>query len=98
MALEIKWSRRADKSFDQILEHLENDWGKTVVKAFVRKVYDFLDILSEFPEIGVMQLPEKGIRGFSLTKQIKVFYKIKTKSIILLVFFDNRQNPLKKRL
>ena len=98
MALEIKWSKRADKNFDQILEHLESDWGVTVVKAFVRKVYDFLDILSEFPEIGVMQLPEKGIRGFSLTKQIKVFYKIKTKSIILLVFFDNRQNPLKKRL
>ena len=51
MALKIYWTKRADKKFDQILDYLLVEWGETVAKAFTRKVYDFLDILSEFPEI-----------------------------------------------
>ena len=50
MALKIYWTKRADKKFDQILDYLLVEWGETVAKAFTRKVYDFLDILSEFPE------------------------------------------------
>ncbi len=98
MALEIKWSKRADKSFDKIIEYLEDNWSENVVKAFVQKLYDFLELLSEFPEIGAMQYPEKSIRGFTLTKQVNVFYKIKADTIIILDFFDNRQDPKKKSL
>ncbi len=29
MALEIKWSKRADKKFDKILEYLLTNWGAT---------------------------------------------------------------------
>ncbi len=98
MALEIKWSKRADKSFDKIIEYLEDNQSENVVKAFVQKLYDFLELLSEFPEIGAMQYPEKSIRGFTLTKQVNVFYKIKADTIIILDFFDNRQDPKKKSL
>ena len=55
MALEIVWSKRADKNFDSILEHLSEEWGNKVTKAFVKKVYDLFDILSEFPEIGTLE-------------------------------------------
>ena len=97
MALEIKWSKRADKKFDKILEYLLVSWGERVTKNFVKKVYDFLDILSEFPEMGSIENKEKGIRGFTIAKQINIFYRIKGETIILLDFFDNRQNPKKKR-
>lgn len=97
MALEIKWSKRADLSFDRIIDYLEGEWGEKVTKAFVRKVYDFLDILSEFPEIGSLQLQEKGIRGFPISKQITVFYKINKQIIIILDFFDTRQDPEKRK-
>ena len=62
----------------------------------MRKLYDFLEILSEFPEIGSLQYPEKGIRGFALTKQVSIFYRIDNNEIVLLDFFDNRSNPKKK--
>ena len=62
----------------------------------MRKLYDFLGILSEFPEIGSIQWPDKNIRGFSLTKQVSIFYKIEGDQIILLDFFDNRSDPKKK--
>jgi plasmid stabilization system protein ParE len=97
MALEIVWSKRADKKFDLILEYLSNEWGNKVTKAFVKKVYDFLDILSEFPEIGTLENKDKAIRGFVIIKQVSVFYAIRNNQIIILNFFDNRQSPNKKR-
>lgn len=97
MALDIHWSKRADKKFDKILEYLILEWGENVTKAFVRKTYDFLDILSEFLDIGSIENKENGIRGFTIIKQVNIFYKVKGDKIILLNFFDNRQNPHKKK-
>ena len=97
MALTIYWTKQADQKFDQILKYLEEEWGDKVTRAFVRKVYDFLDILSEFPEIGTLENAERNIRGFVIVKQLTVFYKIKDDTIILLSFFDNRQNPKRKK-
>ncbi len=97
MALEIEWSKRADNSFDRIIDYLHAEWGDQVVQAFVRKTYDFLDILAEFPEVGSLQVQDKGIRGFTLIKQVIMFYKVKGNSIIILDFFDTRQNPEKKK-
>jgi plasmid stabilization system protein ParE len=97
MALTIFWTKRADKKFDQILDYLLEEWGESVAKSFIRKVYDFLDILSEFPEIGTIENKEKGIRGFAIVNQVSLFYRISGDKIILLNFFDNRQNPRKRR-
>ena len=96
MALEIRWTTRADIKLDHLIIYLETEWGESVVKAFMKKLYDFLEILSEFPEIGTIQYPEKNIRGFTLTKQINVFYKIESDYIVLIDIFDNRSNPKKK--
>ena len=96
MALEIRWTTRADIKLDHLIIFFESEWGESVVRAFMKKLYDFLEILSEFPEIGSMQYPEKNIRGFSLTKQISIFYKIDGNQIILLDLFDNRSDPKKK--
>ena len=97
MALKVKWSKFADRSFDRILEYLQSEWGENITRAFVRRTYEFLDLLAEFPEIGSMENPEKQIRGFVLIKQITVFYIRKTDSIILLNFYDNRQKPTIKK-
>ncbi|MBU2651643.1 MAG: type II toxin-antitoxin system RelE/ParE family toxin [Bacteroidetes bacterium] len=97
MALEIKWSKRADSKFDTILEYLSIEWGEKNTESFVKKVYDFLDILSEFPEIGTLENKEKGIRGFTITKQLNVFYQIRENDIVILNFFDNRQSPQKRK-
>jgi plasmid stabilization system protein ParE len=98
MALEIKWSKKADRSFDMILEYLTKEWGEKVSKAFVRKAYDLFDILSEFPEIGTVENQEKNIRGIVIVKQIIIFYTIRENKIILLDFFDCRKNPETKIL
>ena len=97
MALNIVWTKRADYKFDQIILYIEQEWGDRVTSAFVKKVYDFLDILIEFPGIGTLEHKEKNIRGFTVTKQINIYYKIKGDNIIILNFYDNRRNPKRKR-
>lgn len=97
MALEVKWSIRADKKFDKIINYLLVKWGAKATSTFVRKVYEFIDLVVEFPEIGTLEDKEKNIRGFVVVKQITIFYRVKGKTIILLNFFDNRQGPKRKR-
>ena len=97
MALEIYWSRQADKKFDNILEYLELEWGEYNVSIFVKKVYDFLDTLKELPEIGTIENKDLNIRGFVIIKQLTLFYQIRDEKIILLNFYDNRQKPRKRK-
>ena len=93
MALDVKWSEDANESFERILDYLQSQWGLKVVQAFVRKTYEFLDLLAVFPEIGSVENTGPKIRGFVLVKQISVFYICKNDSIVLLIFYDNRQRP-----
>lgn len=97
MALEIRWSKRADKKFDTLVEYLLIEWGQQFTKEFIGKVYEFIDILADFPELGIIENKEKAIRGFTIVKQISIFYTVDSHQIIILDFFDNRQSPKKKK-
>ena len=96
MAFKIVWTKRADKKLWKIIRYLEKEWGANTARDFDRRVFDFLEILSKFPELGSIEEKEKGIRGFVLTKYTKLFYRVKGKEIILLTLFDTRMNPQKK--
>jgi len=97
MALEVFWSKRADKRFDSIITYLETNWGEHTVSLFVKKVYEFLEFVSEFPEIGSIEKEDLNIRGFAIIKQITIFYQLRDQRIIILNFYDNRQRPRRKR-
>jgi plasmid stabilization system protein ParE len=98
MALKIVWSSRAKLKFDLIISYLIKEWGEKSAKQFICKVFDFLEILSEYPEIGSVENKIKSIRGFTIVKHVNIYYRIKGDSIILILFFDNRQNPKKRKL
>jgi plasmid stabilization system protein ParE len=94
--MRITLSKRATKSFLSIKNYIEGKWGGLVASAFEQKVIDFLDLLELFPEMGVIEVREKNIYGFQLTRQTRIFYRIKKETIIVLVFFDTRQHPKKR--
>jgi plasmid stabilization system protein ParE len=70
-------TKRAEKNYRLIKGYIKNEWGERVAEAFEHKTVDFLDLLEDFPEIGVVEVTEKQIRCFQLTKQTRVFYRIK---------------------
>lgn len=97
MARVVKWSKHADKKYDKIIDYLLGEWGENVTKAFVKRTFEFLDLLIDFPEIGSVENEDRQIRGFVLIKQLTIFYKIKGDTIVILNFYDNRQNPKRRR-
>jgi len=94
--MRISLTKRAEKNYRSIKDYITKEWGERVAEAFEQKTVDFLDILEDFPEMGVVDVIEKQIRGFQLTKQTRVFYRIKGERIIILTFFDVRQDPRKR--
>ena len=97
MALKIQWSKKASKRFDEIINYLEKEFGDEVSSKFIQKVYEFLDLLEKFPELGSLEYKALNIRGFVIVKQTTIFYQVKNDEIIVLNFFDNRQNPKNRK-
>ena len=94
--MNIRLSKRAEKTYIAIREYIIEDFGENVADTFEDKVTDFLELLKIFPKIGSVEIEEKHTFGFQLTKQTKIFYQIKKDQIIILSFFDVRQSPKKK--
>lgn len=94
--MEIFLTKRAEKNYVSIKEYITRKWGERISQVFEQKTVDFLDLLEIFPEMGTVEVVEKQIRGFQLTKQTKIFYRIRGTRIIILTFFDVRQDPKKK--
>lgn len=94
--MKIRWTVRASKNLDKILEYLEDEWDIKTVQNFATKLLNLLETLKSKPEIGKIVEKDKEIRSFVLTKQNTVFYRIKDQQIIILQLFDNRMNPKKR--
>jgi len=92
----IEVSKRAEKSFHSIKDFIRSKWGELVAEDFEQKVVGFLDLLEYFPEMGTLEIPDKKIYGFQLTRQTRIFYRVKGGKIIIMVFFDVRQDPKKR--
>jgi len=93
----IRWTQKAQQSFDQIVDFLKEEWSINSATRFVQKSNHFIELLKTQPNIGRAETVKKDLRSFVLTRQTIVFYRIKNeKVIVLLKFFNTRQHPLKK--
>jgi plasmid stabilization system protein ParE len=90
------FTKRANKSFSNIKDYLIEEWSESVALAFEQRTIDFLDLIERFPEMGVVEIAQKNLRSYLLTKQVRVFYRIKGNQVIILTFFDTRKNPKKR--
>jgi plasmid stabilization system protein ParE len=96
MARKVRLTKRADNKLDNILLHLNKDFGVRAVDRFLKRLYSFFDIIIEFPQIGTINDKEKGIYGFVLEKQVTVFYRFAEKEVVIINFFETRKDPMSK--
>lgn len=85
---------RAEKNFDSIVDYIKDTWGEKTAKQFVKKTDELFRLLKNYPSIG--QIESGDIRGFQLSPHTRILYRIRDKKIIILAFFDVRQDPKKK--
>jgi plasmid stabilization system protein ParE len=98
MAFEIRWTPEATETFGAIIFWLEQHWTEREIAAFIRKTEHTIKHISDYPEMYKAS-SKRAIRVANITSQINLFYKTnKTRdTIILLSFWDNRQNPEKQK-
>jgi plasmid stabilization system protein ParE len=85
---------RAERNFDSILNYIKRKWGAKTAQEFVQKADEIFKLLKNFPSIG--QIEKDDIRGFQLSPHTRILYRIREEKLIILAFFDVRQNPKKK--
>ena len=85
---------RAERNFDSIVDYIADKWGERTAKQFVLKTDEIFKLLQNYPTMG--QIENGEIRGFQLTRQTRILYRIRDEKIIILAFFDVRQDPNKK--
>jgi plasmid stabilization system protein ParE len=92
--MEVFITSRAEHHFNKIVDYLKNKWGEKTVKEFINKVDEIFSLLENYPSIG--QIETNDIRGFQLTSHTRILYRIRDNKIIIISFFDSRQDPKKK--
>lgn len=91
--MKIIITTQAEKNLIDITDYLYAKFGEIVIQRFLEKINSFKIQISSHPEIGKKYY--NGIYVFLLIKQINAFYRIENNKIIILTFWDNRQNPTK---
>lgn len=94
--MKLVWTEKAQRRIGEVLEYIEREFGTKARQTFIEKTQDFTQILIEFPEMGTLEIKEKNLRGFQLTNQTRVFYRVKKICIIILTLIDSHQNPKKR--
>jgi plasmid stabilization system protein ParE len=93
MSLEVRWAKEAEFTFDSIVSLIKNNWGEQSSDRFILKTKKVLNSISQHP----FMFPESGIdniRKAVITRQSSVFYEVYSDKILLVFFWDNRQDPL----
>ena len=94
--MKLVWTEKAQQRIGEILEYIEREFGAKARQTLREKTQDFTRILIQFPEMGTLEIKEKNLRGFQLTNQTRVFYRVKKNCIIILTLIDSRQDPKNK--
>ena len=92
--MQIFLTRRAERNYDSIKGYIKQEWGDTTAGEFVQKTDELFSLLKIYPSMG--QIEKDDIRGFQLSPHTRILYRIKPEKIVVLAFFDVRQNPKKK--
>lgn len=96
MIYHIVWSEPARESYWHNIDYLLENWTEIQADNFVGEVNRILDIISKNPR-AFAKTEHRNVRSALIVKQITLYYHIKDKKTIELVYFwNNHQNP--KRL
>jgi plasmid stabilization system protein ParE len=77
-----------------ITNYIENNWGTKQADKFLDKVYKTLFLASGNPYMFKAFRLSDNIRVGLISKQTSFFYRVQENEIIILLFWDNRQEPL----
>lgn len=94
MSFEIKFSPIAEETFDAVVAQLRQRWGDKFVVRFEDRLLKSLHTISITPDIFPVVNDKTAVRRCLLHKNCSLLYKINAEEILIICFWDNRQEPL----
>ena len=95
--MKIIWTKTARVSFEAILSYLKENFSEKTVEEFIDETDKKIDQVKKFPESGRESSKVKGVRKVNIGKRTSLYYRVKSKFISILSFFDTRQDPDKSQ-
>jgi len=95
MALELKWTPRAEKGYNAIIEYLDLHFTEREIKNFVIESSHFFDLLLGQPQLLRKSNKGKNIRRGPMNKYTMITYRVKPRKnqLELLNIRSTRQEP-----
>ncbi|OMQ08990.1 hypothetical protein BXU01_18750 [[Flexibacter] sp. ATCC 35103] len=85
----IVLTENAEKTYFDIL----NKYSETKVVSFSRKSISVLEIIQQNNQVG-SKYKKTAYRKFLVSNEVYLFYKIEQEIIYVVLFWDNKRNPI----
>jgi len=89
----VVWTKKAEITHQENLNYLEKDWPNTALLKYLDQLDSVIYKISVNPNLFPLYNKKKHIHKCVINKKISVYYKFKNNTIILLVFWNNLQEP-----
>ena len=96
MAKVVIWSPEAEETFDIVIKYLESKWTEREIASFVKSTDRIMELISQHPRM-YRKTNRKDIHEALITPHNLLVYKVYPNRIDLLMFWDTRQNPRRKK-
>src|ERR1700761_604493 len=94
MIFEIKFSPEGEDTFDSVVIQLRARWGENYVHKFEAKLLSALKTIQASPFIYPLVDESTIVRKCVIHKNCSMFYKVTGNIILIICFWDNRQEPM----
>lgn len=94
MSYSVTWSPTARITYYQVLEYLDDKWTVKEIEAFINRTEEVINYICDNPMLYPYS-KESDTHKCVVVKQVSLFYRVRTTTIELLVFWDNRQDPIR---
>jgi plasmid stabilization system protein ParE len=97
MALKIFWTEEAISSFNKVIDYLIENWTEREVVKFTDALTKKLTLLTS-GKVTFKSSVKKNYHEILITKHNLFIYRVKPEHVELILFWDTRQNPHKKKI
>ncbi|MFH6988139.1 type II toxin-antitoxin system RelE/ParE family toxin [Flavobacterium collinsii] len=87
--MKVLLTENAENTYFEII----NKYSETKAKLFSKNTISILNMIAQNNHIGV-KYKKTEYRKFLLSRQIYLFYRIEEEVLYVVLFWDNKRNPL----
>jgi plasmid stabilization system protein ParE len=97
MVKQVTWANEANDTFENMTAYLQDEFSLSTATKLADAIYAKIDQLILYPEIGQPSPKDHSIRTIKVHKNIIMFYHYDGFEILIIDFFNTRQDPRKRK-